>query len=127
MKMEIRYSNHPEDSKQYDTETLRRHYLVEKVFVDGEVNLVYSHNDRIIFGGVTPVKETLKLGASKELGTDYFLERRELGVINVGGEGIIIADGVEYNLKYRDGLYVGQGTKNIEFKSVDEKSQLSFI
>lgn len=127
MKMEIRYSNHPEDSKGYDTETLRKHYLVEKVFVDGEVNLVYSHNDRIIFGGITPVKEALKLGASKELGTDYFLERRELGVINVGGEGTIIADGVEYKLNYRDGLYVGQGTKNIEFKSADGKNPAKFI
>lgn len=126
MKMEIRYSNHPDDSKHYDTETLRKHYLVEQVFIDDEINLVYSHNDRIIFGGITPVKETLKLGVSKELGTSYFLERRELGVINVGGEGKIITDGVEYDLKYRDGLYVGQGTKNVEFISIDSKNPAKF-
>jgi len=126
MNMEIRYSNHPEDSKKYDTETLRRHYLVEKVFIEDEVNLVYSHNDRIIFGGITPVKEILKLGVSKELGTDYFLERRELGVINVGGEGTIIVDGTEYNIKYRDGLYVGQGVRNVEFTSIDSKNPAKF-
>lgn len=126
MNLEIRYSNHPEDSKHYDTETLRKHYLVEKVFVADEINLVYSHNDRIIFGGATPIKETLKLGVCKELGTEYFLERRELGVINVGGEGTIVVDGTEYNLKYRDGLYVGQGAKNIEFTSVDEKNPAKF-
>ncbi|OPJ54730.1 4-deoxy-L-threo-5-hexosulose-uronate ketol-isomerase 1 [Clostridium chromiireducens] len=126
MNMEIRYSNHPEDSKRYDTETLRRHYLVEKVFMEDEVNLVYSHNDRIIFGGITPVKEILRLGVSKELGTDYFLERRELGVINVGGEGTIIVDGTEYNIKYRDGLYVGQGVQNVEFTSIDPKNPAKF-
>ena len=126
MNLEIRYSNHPDDSKHYDTETLRKHYLVEKVFVADEINLVYSHNDRIIFGGATPIKETLKLGVCKELGTEYFLERRELGVINVGGEGTIVVDGTEYILKYRDGLYVGQGAKNIEFTSVDEKNPAKF-
>ncbi len=126
MDMEIRYSNHPDDSKHYDTETLRKHYLVEKIFIEDEVKLVYSHNDRIIFGGITPVKDTLRLGVSKELGTDYFLERRELGVINVGGEGIIVTDGEGYKMQYRDGLYVGQGVKNIEFTSIDPKNPAKF-
>ncbi len=126
MEMEIRYSNHPSDSMHYTTEELRKHYLVEKVFIEDKINLVYSHNDRIIFGGVTPVKETLKLGVCKELGTDYFLERRELGVINVGGEGTIIVDGIEYSMNFRDGLYVGQGSKSVEFKSTNPEKPAKF-
>ena len=126
MEMEIRYSNHPDDSKHYTTEELRKHYLVEKVFIEDKINLVYSHNDRIIFGGITPAKNTLKLGVCKELGTDYFLERRELGVINVGGAGTIVVDGEEYNLNYRDGLYVGQGAKDVEFRSLDETKPAKF-
>lgn len=126
MEMEIRYSNHPDDSKHYTTEQLRKHYLVEKVFIEDKINLVYSHNDRIIFGGVTPIKGALKLGVCKELGTDYFLERRELGVINVGGAGTIVVDGEEFSLNYRDGLYVGQGAKDVEFRSLDETNPAKF-
>lgn len=126
MKMEIRYSNHPKDSKKYDTEELRENYLVESIFEENEINLVYSQNDRIIFGGITPTIEALKLGVCKELGTDYFLERRELGVINVGGPGKIIVDGVEYEMKQRDGLYVGQGVKNVEFISENSEVPAKF-
>jgi 4-deoxy-L-threo-5-hexosulose-uronate ketol-isomerase len=126
MEMEIRYSNHPSDSKHYTTEELREHYLVERVFIEDKINLVYSHNDRIIFGGITPGKENLKLGVCKELGTDYFLERRELGVINVGGEGTIIVDGIEYSMGFRDGIYIGQGAKDIEFKSTNPENSAKF-
>lgn len=126
MKMEIRYSNHPKDSKKYDTEELRENYLVESIFEENEINLVYSQNDRIIFGGITPTVEALKLGVCKELGTDYFLERRELGVINVGGPGKIIVDGIEYEMKQRDGLYVGQGAKNVEFISENSEVPAKF-
>lgn len=126
MNMEIRYSNHPSDSKKYDTNQLREHYLVESVFEEGKIRLIYSHNDRIIFGGITPIDESLKLGVCKELGTDYFLERRELGIINVGGEGKIVVDGTEYNMKNRDGLYVGQGTKSVEFISLDSNNPAKF-
>lgn len=126
MKMEIRYSNHPKDSKKYDTEELRENYLVESIFEENEINLVYSQNDRIIFGGITPTVEALKLGVCKELGTDYFLERRELGVINVGGPGKIIVDGIEYEMKQREGLYVGQGVKNVEFISANPEAPAKF-
>ncbi|MGL4773315.1 MAG: 5-dehydro-4-deoxy-D-glucuronate isomerase [Clostridium sp.] len=124
--MEIRYANHPEDSKRYNTEELRKHYLVEKVFEGDKIKLTYSHVDRIIFGGAMPVKEELVLEAGKEMGVDYFLERREMGVINVGGEGIITLDGVEYEMNSKDGLYIGMGTKEIKFSSKNPEAPAKF-
>lgn len=117
--MNYRYANHPEDSKKYTTKDLRRHYLVEEVFVDDKIELTYSHVDRIIFGGIKPVYKELVLEAGKEMGVEYFLERRELGLINIGGAAIVTIDGVEYNLNKRDGLYVGKGNKEVKFKSVN--------
>ncbi len=117
--MNYRYANHPEDSKKYTTKDLRRHYLVEEIFVDDNIELTYSHVDRIIFGGIKPVYKELVLEAGKGMGVDYFLERRELGLINIGGAAIVTIDGVEYNLNKRDGLYVGKGNKEVKFKSVN--------
>ncbi|MGG7077790.1 5-dehydro-4-deoxy-D-glucuronate isomerase [Clostridium sardiniense] len=117
--MNYRYANHPEDSKKYTTKDLRRHYLVEEIFVDDKIELTYSHVDRIIFGGIKPVYKELVLEAGKEMGVEYFLERRELGLINIGGAAIVTIDGVEYNLNKRDGLYVGKGNKEVKFKSVN--------
>ncbi len=117
--MEYRYANHPEDSKKYTTEELRKHYLVEEIFVDDEIKLTYSHVHRIIFGGIKPVFKELTLEAGKGMGVDYFLERRELGLINIGGPAIVTIDGVEYTLNRRDGLYVGKGNKEVKFKSVN--------
>ena len=117
MRLDIRYANHPEDSKHYTTEELRRHYLMETVFVADEVNLVYSHVDRVIAGGVMPVETEVKLEGCKELGSEFFLERRELGLINIGGSGKIVLDGVEYKMAPKDGLYVGMGVKEITFMS----------
>lgn len=124
--MEIRYANHPEDSKKYTTSELRDHYLVEKVFVEGEIKLTYSHVDRIIFGGAMPTDGELSLEAGKELGVSYFLERREMGVINVGGEGTVILDGKEYEMNSKDGLYIGAGTKEVKFLSKDSKNPAKF-
>ena len=126
MKLDIRYSNHPEDSKHYDTATLRRHYLLDKLFVADEIMLTYSHQDRIIVGGIMPVKSELTLGACKELATDYFLQRREMGVINIGGDGVVILDGKQYEVKRKEGMYVGMGTKQIVFRSKDKKSPAKF-
>ena len=126
MRLDVRYANHPEDSKHYTTEELRKHYLIEKVFIEDEVNLVYSHVDRVIAGGITPVKKALKLEGCKELGSEYFLERRELGVINIGGDGKVVIDGVEYKVKSREGLYVGMGSKELVFTSADEKNPAKF-
>ncbi|MDK0864020.1 5-dehydro-4-deoxy-D-glucuronate isomerase [Clostridium perfringens] len=117
--MRNRYANNPRDSKRYDTEELRENYLVEDIFKDDQIELVYSHVDRIIFGGIKPVYKKLKLEAGKEMGVDYFLERRELGIINIGGKAIVTIDGTEYELKEKDGLYVGKGNKEVSFKSVN--------
>ena len=117
--MRNRYANSPKDSKRYDTEELRENYLVEDIFKDDQIELVYSHVDRIIFGGIKPVYKELKLEAGKEMGVDYFLERRELGIINIGGKAIVTIDGTEYELKEKDGLYVGKGNKEVSFKSVN--------
>ncbi len=126
MKIETRYSNHPEDSKKYDTNELRKHYLIESIFVSDEANLVYSHNDRIIVGGITPVSRILELNAGKELGVNYFFERREAGVINIGGKGIIVLDGLTYELDKYDGLYIGMLTKEVKFSAVDKNDPPKF-
>ncbi len=126
MKMEVRYANNPEDSKYYTTEQLRKHYLVQNVFEEDEMNFVYSHQDRIIAGGVLPVNKELKLETCDELRADYFLERRELGFINIGGLGEVILDGKTYTIKPKDGMYVGMGTKEVIFKSVDPKNPAKF-
>ena len=117
MRLDIRYANHPEDSKHYTTEELRKHYLMETVFIADEVNLIYSHVDRVIAGGIMAVETEVKLEGCKELGSEFFLERRELGIINVGGAGKVIIDGTEYNMEAKDGLYVGMGNKELTFTS----------
>jgi len=109
---EVRFSNHPEDAKQYGTERLRKEFLVEKLMVPGEINLVYSMNDRYIVGGAVPLTE-LELTTIDPLKSKHFCERRELGFINVGGAAIIQVDGSEYHLDYKEALYVGAGSKQI--------------
>lgn len=126
MTLDIRYSNHPDDSKHYDTEGLRKNYLIEKVFEADEIALTYSHQDRMIAGGAMPVDKALTLGSTKELGTDYFLERREMGIINVGGKGTVVLDGTEYVLDFKEGLYVGMGIKEVVFKSADKSAPAKF-
>ena len=109
MKMDIRYANHPEDAKKYTTEEVRNHFLINSLFVPDEINLTYSHVDRIIAGGIMPVEQAVKLKAGKEMGVDFFLERREMGVINIGGKGIVSLDGTDYELESREGAYIGMG------------------
>lgn len=119
--MDIRYGANPYDFKHYTTEQLRKEFLIEKLFIPDEKSLTYSHIDRIIVGGIMPVKKTINLDEGidtmKVLGTQTFLERREMGVINIGGKGRITVDGVEFELNPRDGLYVGRGAKNVLFSS----------
>ena len=122
----VRYANHPDDSKKYDTKELREKYLIEKLFEADEILLTYSHQDRIIAGGAMPVKKPLSLGTFKELATAYFLERRELGVINIGGAGVIKLDGKKYEIGHKEGVYVGMGTKEVEFSSVDANNPAKF-
>lgn len=114
--METRYAVHPEDFLHYDTAKIRREFLIEDLFLPDRLKLVYSHTDRMLVGGVCPIKP-VDLIASKELGADYFLDRRELGVINVGPAGTVTVDGKAYNLATGDGLYIGQGAREVSFAS----------
>ena len=126
MKLDMRYGHHPEDVKHYDTEALRRHFLVEKVFVTGELTLVYTHVDRVVFGGATPTTQALALVGGKEFGTPNFLDRRELGVVNLGEPGRVIVDGTTHALAAGDGLYVGMGTQAVSFESDDPAKPAKF-
>lgn len=116
--MEIRYAPHPMDVKHYTTDDLREEFLIQNLFVPGEMKMVYSHVDRIITGGVSPTGP-IELKGGKELGSDYFLERREIGIINIGPTGIVKVDGVEYTLDAKDALYIGMGAKEVIFESAD--------
>lgn len=124
--METRYAHSPKDIAHYSTEELRGEFLQEKIFVPGEICLTYLHYDRQIFGGVTPTDKPLEIVLTKELGVDYFLERRELGVINIGGTGTIIIDGKEEEMKKQDGYYIGKETKQVVFKSNDLNNPAKF-
>lgn len=121
-----RYAHSPNDIQHYSTEQLREEFLVESVFIPGEIQLVYTHHDRMIFGGVTPLQQPLEILLNTSLGVDYFLERRELGVINIGGEGIIEIDGKKEVMKKQDGFYIGKGTKNVVFHSIDASNPANF-
>lgn len=123
--MEVRYGANPNDVKFYTTERLRNDFLIQGLFKPGEVKLVYSQIDRIIIGGVCPVKPiTLEAGA--ELRAKYFLERREMGIINIGPKGVVKVDGVSYELDTKDGLYISMGSKEIIFESKDSNSPAKF-
>lgn len=126
MKLDIRYSNHPEDARRYGTADQRRHFLVEDVFVPGEIRLTYSHQDRVVFGGAVPAAAALKLEAGKDFGTSFFLERRELGVINIGGAGRMVLDGKAYEMAKGDGAYVGMGVEEVSFESVSAAAPAKF-
>ena len=126
MKFDIRYNNHPIDSKSYDTSTLRTRYLIDSLFAADTLMMIYSHHDRIIVGGVYPIHKEVELPVTKDLGTDYFLERRELGVINIGGDGFIILDGKKQDMSSRDGIYVGAGVKEVVFGSNDINNPAKF-
>ncbi len=124
--MELRTAASPRDVKHYTTDRLREEFLIDDLFQKDVIKLVYSHIDRIITGSAVPVKETLVLTAGDELRADYFLERREMGVINIGGAGVITIDGKEYNVAYKEGMYIGMGAKDISFASVDAANPAKF-
>ena len=126
MQLHVRYPSHPEDAKHYTTERLRRDFLIETVFQPDEAVFTYSHFDRIIAGGVMPVRQAVELTGSKELASDTFLERREMGCINVGGAGRITVDGTAYDLGPLYGLYVGMGAREIRLESADPAAPAKF-
>ena len=123
--MELRTAASPRDVKHYTTDRLREEFLIQNLFVAGETKMVYSHIDRIITGASVPVTP-LKLTAGEELRAEYFLERREVGVINIGGKGTITVDGTVYELDYKDGIYIGMGSVDITFASVDASNPAKF-
>ncbi len=123
--MEIRTASSPKDVKYYTTERLREEFLVENLFKVGEITSVYSHIDRIIIGAAMPIT-SLMLTPGEEIRAEYFLQRREMGVINVGGEGTIRVDGTEYTLKNRDGMYIGMGAKEVIFSSKEKDEPAKF-
>ena len=124
--MEIRCASNPKDVKHYDTSRLREEFHISNLFTKDNVKMVYSHIDRIITAGLMPVNQELKLEGGKELASDYFLERREMGCINIGGKGIITVDGTEYEMNPRDGIYIGMGNKEISFKCSDAENPPKF-
>lgn len=124
--MELRTAASPKDVKFYTTERLREEFLIQNIFVADEMKMVYSHIDRMITGSAMPVSKTLELTAGDELRADSFLERREMGVINIGGAGVMVIDGKTYELEYKDGIYVGMGAKEITFASKDASNPAKF-
>ena len=117
---------HPDDVKHYDTKQLRSHFMMPKVMEEDKINLTYCLYDRLVYGGVIPVAKEMTLETIDPLKADYFLQRRELGVINNGGDGIVTVDGKEYELHFKDALYVGRGKKNVTFRSKDASKPAKF-
>ncbi|MBO9635089.1 MAG: 5-dehydro-4-deoxy-D-glucuronate isomerase, partial [Chitinophagaceae bacterium] len=125
--MEIRFQNSPKETSTMNTQQLRDNFHVPGLMKDDQLQLVYSHYDRVILGGAKPMNSTVTLANHPELRADYFLERRELGIINVGGDGTVTADGKEFPLSKLDALYLGKGTKDVSFRSNDPKSPATYF
>ena len=122
----VRYASHPQAVKKYDTQELREEFLIDNLMSEDELVMVYTHYDRYIAGSAVPVKKSIKLETIDPLKADYFLERRELGIINVGGDGVVEVDGEVYKLTLKDALYIGRGVKEVVFKSNNENNPAKF-
>ena len=117
---------HPDDFKHYDTEKIRDRFVMEKVMEKDKINVTYTMYDRLVYGGAMPVDGELTLEPFEELKAEHFLDRRELGVINVGGRGVVTVDGEKYELGFKEALYVGCGKKEVKFASLDKASPAKF-
>ncbi|GAF64821.1 5-dehydro-4-deoxy-D-glucuronate isomerase [Alkalihalobacillus trypoxylicola] len=124
--MENRYTTNPTDFKNYTTERVRNDFLIESLFVEGEIKMVYTHYDRTVVGGVIPTTNAIKLDAGDFLRTEYFLERREIGIVNIGPKGKVTVEGEVYDLNKRDCLYIGLGKENVTFESEDSSNPAKF-
>jgi 4-deoxy-L-threo-5-hexosulose-uronate ketol-isomerase len=124
--MKIRFQNSPKETRHMDTRELRDNFLVQNLMEKGKIELVYTHYDRMIIGGVVPLNTSVSLPYEEELKAGYFLERREMGIINVGGSGAVIADGVTYQLEKLECVYLGRGTKDVSFTSDSIESPATF-
>jgi 4-deoxy-L-threo-5-hexosulose-uronate ketol-isomerase len=119
MKTELRYASHPEDAKSYDTARLRKEFLIENIFIPDEISLVYSLYDRYIVGGAMPVRTKLFLETASDLKSENFLDRREMGIINIGGDAEVHTGTGIYKLAFKEALYLGKGTRDVFFISKD--------
>jgi 4-deoxy-L-threo-5-hexosulose-uronate ketol-isomerase len=124
--IEERWGTHPNDVKHYDTGQLRKEFLIEKVFAADEVLMTYTHNDRLIVGGAYPVNEDLKLETVELIRSEYFCERRELGIVCIEGEGVVTIDGKDYQMAFKDVIYVGRGSKEVIFKSKSKSNSAKY-
>jgi 4-deoxy-L-threo-5-hexosulose-uronate ketol-isomerase len=124
--MEVRFQNSPKETAEMNTNELRTNFLIENLVVNDEVRLVYSHYDRVIVGGAKPINKTLSLETDPELRADYFLERRELGIINVGGDGTVETNETTYSLTKLDAVYIGKGIKEVRFSSKEANNPAIF-
>ncbi len=122
----LRYASNPRDVRGYDTTRLREEFLIERVMAPDEVNLTYSMHDRLIVGGAMPVDEALRLEPVEMLRADYFTERREVGIINVGGDGTVTVEGKAYAVGFKEALYIGRGNRDVIFGSVDKRTPAKF-
>lgn len=123
----FRYATNPSDVVGYDTQKIREQFLIEKLFTPEDIHLIYSMYDRYIVGGIMPVKDKLKLETIPYLKSENFLDRRELGIINVGGKGEVSVDGEVFELSKKEALYVGSGAKEVIFSSLEENPALFYI
>jgi len=124
---ELRYAHHPDDAKKYTTEDLRREFLINDLFQAGQIKLVYTMYDRLIIGGAMPSDKALKLESIDELKAENFLDRREIGIINVGGKGKVTVDGTVYELNNKEALYIGRGNKHVTFENADGNQAYFYI
>jgi 4-deoxy-L-threo-5-hexosulose-uronate ketol-isomerase len=122
---QTRYASSPQAVKEYDTQQLRAEFLIDNLMELGKINLTYSHYDRYIAGSAAPIKP-LNLDTIDPLKSSYFLERREMGIINIGGNGTVVADGITYELGFKDSLYLGSGNKEVIFQSQDGNNPALF-
>ena len=125
-KYEVRYATNPEDFKTYGTERIRQDFLIKGLWKENQINMVYTHYDRYIAGGLVPSTERLTLTPIDPLKADYFLERRELGIINIGGKGTVTVDGEPISVDYKEALYVGKNHKEVIFASADPSKPSKF-
>ena len=123
---EMRFATNPADFKSYDTEKIRNEFLIRDLMVPGKIKMVYSHYDRLIVGGAVPAGFPLVLETIDPLKAEYFLQRREMGIINVGNAGIVEIDGESYDLNKKEGIYIGRESKSVLFKSVDIEKPAHF-
>ena len=125
--MKVIHSVHPEDFSNYDTKKIRENFLLENLVQPDKIECVYTHYDRMIIGAANPVDQALQLGTYEQLKADHFLSRREIGIINIAGNGYVTVDGEKFELEKQDCLYIGKGKEKIIFSSINKSSAAKFI